>query len=307
MNRLLLAAFLFTAATLTNIAEAQGMLMPGMLMPGMYNLVNTDGEDIGTFEFQDQESDLIGGMLEYKLEIAKVENTGFYIDYHITNFEGYPEGGRMGQTMSSTLDVTDKSFIYTDALVNDNKDVPIVLGDFDYLEDVTFRIIYNNAGNFLTIYGIGCYANGELPDENIVVSVALPGGTIGYPVLNKTLTLYFHADEGWEVSTVMIGDQNVTSLIDENGKLTMPVEESTSMSVTYIQLDTDFKRDIQTNNIKVYGLEGSIHIEAPDSSPAIIYDANGRTIYSGCDKTIAVGAGVYIVNIGSNIYKLAIK
>lgn len=64
---------------------------------------------------------------------------------------------------------------------------------------------------------------------------------------------------------------------------------------------------IETGSPHIYSRNGQILIESSESAPAIIFDTLGAVVYCGTDRAVSLPLGVYIVNFGGYITKVAVS
>ncbi len=115
-------------------------------------------------------------------------------------------------------------------------------------------------------------------------------------------------DEGWEINTIVYNGTPVDSSELVDGLFTTPVlTDDSEISVTFENPSgTVDNVDGAADDIRVYGYNRTIHIvNAPERETVCVYDANGRTVYSGIEREIMMETGgVYLVTVSGRTFKL---
>lgn len=115
-------------------------------------------------------------------------------------------------------------------------------------------------------------------------------------------------DEGWEINTIVYNGTPVDSSELVDGLFTTPVlTDDSEISVTFENPSgTVDNVDGAAADIRVYGYNRTIHIvNAPERETVCVYDANGRTVYSGIEREITMETGgVYLVTVSGRTFKL---
>lgn len=115
-------------------------------------------------------------------------------------------------------------------------------------------------------------------------------------------------DECWEINTIVYNGTLVDSSELVDGLFTTPVlTDDSEISVTFENPSGAVDNvDGAAADIRVYGYNRTIHIvNAPEREAVCVYDANGRTVYSGIEREIMMGkGGVYLVTVSNRTFKL---
>lgn len=115
-------------------------------------------------------------------------------------------------------------------------------------------------------------------------------------------------DEGWEINTIVYNGTPVDSSELVDGLFTTPVlTDDSEISVTFENPSGAVDNvDGAAADIRVYGYNRTIHIvNAPEREAVCVYDANGRTVYSGIEREITMETGgVYLVTVSGRTFKL---
>lgn len=61
------------------------------------------------------------------------------------------------------------------------------------------------------------------------------------------------------------------------------------------------------NNVKVYASGNMIVVEGAEGEPMQVYTTGGQMVYNGKAADTAIKAGMYVVRINNNSYKVLVK
>lgn len=147
--------------------------------------------------------------------------------------------------------------------------------------------------------------------EPVVLAVALPNGAVNITDADKRETpLAIVADQGWKISTVTLGGDDITSQLSDEGAYTVPVlTESNALSVVFVQETQTAVADLDAADApKVYAAGGEVRIEGAEPGAEVrVYDLAGRCLMVTTDHVFAApGRGVRILTVAGRTYKFAI-
>lgn len=151
----------------------------------------------------------------------------------------------------------------------------------------------------------------EPEPEPVVLAVALPNGTVNISDADKRETpLAIVADQGWKISTVTLGGDDITSQLSDEGAYTVPVlTESKALNVVFVQETQTAVADLDASEApKVYAAGGEVRIEGAEPGAEVrVYDLAGRCLMVTTDHVFAApGRGVRILTVGGRTYKFAL-
>ena len=119
---------------------------------------------------------------------------------------------------------------------------------------------------------------------------------------------------GWQVHSVTFNNQDITSLISENGTITTPAisSEFSTLFVAFEQTDPDGVRDIEkaASEARILGKQGGISIQNAKAGDMLqVYTADGRLLTSrklGSDQSeIALDSkALYIIKVANKVVKV---
>lgn len=150
----------------------------------------------------------------------------------------------------------------------------------------------------------------EPEPEPVVLAVVLPNGSVNITDADKRETpLAIVADEGWKISTVTLGGDDITSQLSEEGAYTVPVlTESKALNVVFVQDTQTAVADLDASEApKVYAAGGEVRIEGAEPGAEVrVYDLAGRCLMVTTDHVFAApGRGVRILTVAGRTYKFA--
>lgn len=145
----------------------------------------------------------------------------------------------------------------------------------------------------------------------VVLAVALPNGTVNISDADKRETpLAIVADQGWKISTVTLGGDDITSQLSDEGAYTVPVlTESKALNVVFVQETQTAVADLDASEApKVYAAGGEVRIEGAEPGAEVrVYDLAGRCLMVTTDHVFAApGRGVRILTVAGRTYKFAL-
>lgn len=151
----------------------------------------------------------------------------------------------------------------------------------------------------------------EPEPEPVVLAVALPNGTVNISDADKRETpLAIVADQGWKISTVTLGGDDITSQLSDEGAYTVPVlTESKALNVVFVQETQTAVADLDASESpKVYAAGGEVRIEGAEPGAEVrVYDLAGRCLMVTTDHVFAApGRGVRILTVAGRTYKFAL-
>lgn len=151
----------------------------------------------------------------------------------------------------------------------------------------------------------------EPEPEPVVLAVALPNGTVNISDADKRETpLAIVADQGWKISTVTLGGDDITSQLSDEGAYTVPVlTESKALNVVFVQETQTAVADLDASEApKVYAAGGEVRIEGAEPGAEVrVYDLAGRCLMVTTDHVFAApGRGVRILTVAGRTYKFAL-
>ncbi len=147
--------------------------------------------------------------------------------------------------------------------------------------------------------------------EPVVLAVALPNGAVNITDADKRETpLAIVADQGWKISTVTLGGDDITSQLSDEGAYTVPVlTESKALNVVFVQETQTAVADLDASEApKVYAAAGQVRIEGAEPGAEVrVYDLAGRCLMVTTDHVFAApGRGVRILTVAGRTYKFAL-
>lgn len=150
----------------------------------------------------------------------------------------------------------------------------------------------------------------EPEPEPVVLAVALPNGAVNIADADKRETpLAIVADQGWKISTVTLGGDDITSQLSDEGAYTVPVlTESKALNVVFVQETQTAVADLDASEApKVYAAGGEVRIEGAEPGAEVrVYDLAGRCLMVTTDHVFAApGQGVRILTVAGRTYKFA--
>ncbi len=125
------------------------------------------------------------------------------------------------------------------------------------------------------------------------------------------VTLVIEAEEGWEFSTLTVGERIVTELDSDNTFTTDPIMDDTDVSVVFRKAGGTGIDNTAANgsDVKVTASNRTITVlGAMEGSEVVITDVSGITLYRGTDHTISVDrGGIMIVSVEGRSFKLMLR
>lgn len=250
--------------------------------------------------------------IQYVVNVERLDNKGFYIEYHQPLDSGFWGGYLFGDPDNDGFEYKndDGFFAFFDYMrVGDVGDPLFFIGDYDYLENVEMTIECSSAPTFsLRIVGVGKYNEPDTPsiDDSgkVTLSIALPGGCVAHRILRDTDNeFYILPEDGWRINTCQLGAEEIGSSIDENGLVLINISEDATLSAVFKRDDSGIAAPSQ-NTIKIYTRDGGIDIVGkPLHKTVMIHRADGIFVYSGKESYIELPAGLYMAKIGSATFK----
>lgn len=279
------------------------------LMMGEYRLIcPSDGYD---FYFMPVENGIPGEhqySYTYEYSVDRFENAGFYIEYSQPTDTDYKAGNLVGNDSGSLVVDESGAFSYNIYTSQSGEQTPLIrIGDYDYIENAEFRLTFDGYGQILDITGIGRY-NDPVVDDYVTFSIALPGGVVSQQVKPSVdYDFFISPDEGWEVSTSLLGDIDVTSSIAADGRLTVNISEPAALSVVYKKQGESRSATPEASSLRVLSRRGLVEIigKSTDSTVAV-HTFDGRCVYLGTDSRIPLAPGAYLLTVDTLTFKLAV-
>lgn len=136
---------------------------------GMYTLISPDGKYNAPFNpvysgYPDEHA----YSFDYELQLDKLENVGFYIEFNQPTHSGYDAGYLVANDSEQMNFNEDGSFSYYCYTSKGGEKRPLFkFGDFDYIENATFMLTYDGYGQTLNVYGTGKYNSPDSGTDDI--------------------------------------------------------------------------------------------------------------------------------------------
>lgn len=255
--------------------------------------------------------------IQYIATVDKLDNKGFYVEYHQPMPGGYDVSG--GYLVAGSSDVgfeynnEDGSFGYFDYLMSGYRQEPLIsFGDYDYIENAEITIESSAAATFsIRVVGVGKYNTPETPPNDepkyVTLSISLPGGYVAQSIKANTDNEFFiRPEDSWNINTCQLGDEDITSAIGEAGLVILNITKDTTLSAVF-EKDKSGIDNPTAENMKIYTRAGGIEIlNKPYDATVMVYDIDGMCVYSGKESNIDLPAGLFVVKINASTFKFAV-
>ena len=244
----------------------------------------------------------------YEYEVDRFDNVGFYIEYSQLTDMVYKAGNLIGNDSETQTVDENGAFSYNIYTTQSGEQTPLMrIGDYDYIESVEFRLTFDGSGQILDITGVGRY-NDPVVDDYVTFSIVLPGGVVSQQVKpSVNYDFFVTPDEGWEISTCLIGDTDVTSSVAADGRLTINIAEPAALSVVYKKQGESRTATLDASSLKVLSRYGMAEILGKSADTTVaVHTFDGRCVYLGTDSRIPLAPGAYLLTVSSLTFKLAV-
>lgn len=174
---------------------------------------------------------------------------------------------------------------------------------------------YDSSSEFYFVEGCRIYpiTVTPQPEPTGMLSLILPSGKIHFPDAGiRETRVKIEAEEGWAINTIMLGDTDITTLLDTKGYYTVPVlEQNTTLTAVFKENETSSVNpdDIIDENVKVYVSGSHITITGLEEGYEVnLFDLSGRCVHTTFDYDFEVsGKGVRILRVGHHTFKLIVN
>lgn len=145
------------------------------------------------------------------------------------------------------------------------------------------------------------------------LSLVLPSGLVHFPdAATREIPVQIEAENGWKINTVMLGDSDITNLLDSNGCYTVPVlTDSKNLTAVFEQDNTTSEGDIDINveDVKVFVNGRHITITGmQEGYDVLLFDLSGNCVYTTNEYDFeADGTGVRILRVGDHTFKFILR
>lgn len=179
-----------------------------------------------------------------------------------------------------------------------------------YYAETKSGIYYSELFRFNGSGEINFIKNSDTPNDSNTTTLTIYSPNDGKIILTDLISFTIEAPKGASFNTITLNDVDISDKIIENA-----IEVNNLCGKNELSYSLKYQDDVieevkhNHNKTRVYAKDCCIHIESSNRNDIIrVYDTKGTTIYEGKATAIPVPIeNIYIVSIGSNIYKLFVR